>query len=375
MPDKYTPPSGDISIIERLLAENADLLVDGGSADSLPIGCELLIGWSKAPPSSGGWRGPVTAYFVSSNCRSTGVIGFAPQVIGGIRIRSLAGYYWPYRSFLAEGEPTDIPRLAHTLATHLNQHAHTRILRFGPISPACRPTLALLEGLEASGWTTLRRCLGSVFELEIPSSEKELEMTAGKSFIRSIDYSRRKLERDSGRIEIQRYPLREPASELLAELAEIERKSWVFEKGGDLKFFGKENREFWEAVASSYPKSREHAVVWILRINDRPVAFSAHLEKKGIIHIIANSYDSDFKSYGCGSILTLEIFRDAISRGISRVDWGMGDSGYKARWGAKPTGRLYDVLVLRIGALGRLAELAVRLSRSAWRPGLPSHRA
>ena len=40
---------------------------------------------------------------------------------------------------------------------------------------------------------------------------------------------------------------------------------------------------------------------------------------------------------------------DALARGITRVDWGAGDSGYKQVIGAEPGPAIRDWLLLRPG--------------------------
>ena len=52
-----------------------------------------------------------------------------------------------------------------------------------------------------------------------------------------------------------------------------------------------------------------------------------------------------------------------LGRGIARVDWGMGDSGYKETLGAVPGPALCDFLLLRPGLPAALAAPIRRVWR------------
>jgi CelD/BcsL family acetyltransferase involved in cellulose biosynthesis len=153
----------------------------------------------------------------------------------------------------------------------------------------------------------------------------------------------------------------------LATLERIEAASWV--AGGDAKFIGAANRRFWAALAAGRGRACE-VVFWLLYCGDEPVAFSAHFETPCVVYIVANSFDDRWKIHSPGSLLTFEVLRDAVTRGKNQVDWGQGDSGYKGRWGAKPSSMLFDVMLFKPGWVGSSLHAAARLRLRDWRePG------
>jgi CelD/BcsL family acetyltransferase involved in cellulose biosynthesis len=82
--------------------------------------------------------------------------------------------------------------------------------------------------------------------------------------------------------------------------------------------------------------------------------------------IVANGYDEALKASNPGSLLSLDIFRDAIARGMRLVDWGQGDSGYKQRWGAQPGARMVDMILFRPGLVGALGHRLLKKVLSSW---------
>jgi CelD/BcsL family acetyltransferase involved in cellulose biosynthesis len=54
---------------------------------------------------------------------------------------------------------------------------------------------------------------------------------------------------------------------------------------------------------------------------------------------------------------------EALDRGIARVDWGAGDSGYKRVIGADEGPRIRDWLLLRPGVTAMFAPVAKRVWR------------
>jgi CelD/BcsL family acetyltransferase involved in cellulose biosynthesis len=84
--------------------------------------------------------------------------------------------------------------------------------------------------------------------------------------------------------------------------------------------------------------------------------------------IVANGYDEAWKASSPGSLLSLDIFRDAIGRGLRLVDWGQGDSGYKQRWGARPGARMMDLILFRPGLVGAIGCKILKKALSGWDP-------
>src|SRR3546814_19765320 len=91
----------------------------------------------------------------------------------------------------------------------------------------------------------------------------------------------------------------------------------------------------------------------ILTIGGSPAAFAFDLDVGALKYAIANSYDQRFARNSPGRVLAYRSLAGAMDRGIERVDWGAGDSGYKSPLGAVPGPELVDCLFVR--KIGRAA--------------------
>ena len=310
--------------------------------------------WDNAFLPYQNWARPVIVYSVASGGSCTGFVAFANQKISGLRIKSMAGYYWPVRTLAVSGDNGARTAFAQAIAEHFNKRSPGAVLRFGPVSCEDKALFDLFDALAARGWHLLRRKLGGVFTLELPGDPAELEAGVSSSLLKNIKQQRRRLDKLEGTVSCERYVLGADAGELLDVLAGIEKASWVAREGGDVKFTGQANRRFWEAVGRARKRNWE-PVVWIMRCGPSPAAFSAHIETTDCIYILANSYDAKWHKFSPGSILTHDIFCHACQGSKIHVNWGLGDSGYKTRWGARcENNSLLDVMMFRPGLIGKL---------------------
>jgi CelD/BcsL family acetyltransferase involved in cellulose biosynthesis len=159
----------------------------------------------------------------------------------------------------------------------------------------------------------------------------------------------------------------EQAAPLLQRAALVEQASWVVQQGEDAKLVGEQNQAYWSRLAQ-HGGSGPEVVLWLLSCGERDIAFSLHLEHGQTMCIVANGYDDAWKASSPGSLLSLDIFRDAIERGLRLVDWGQGDSGYKQRWGAQPGAQMTDLILFRPGLVGAVAYRMLKTALSGWTP-------
>jgi CelD/BcsL family acetyltransferase involved in cellulose biosynthesis len=101
----------------------------------------------------------------------------------------------------------------------------------------------------------------------------------------------------------------------------------------------------------------------MLTIDAVPAAFAFDLEAGDLRYAIANSYDAAFARHSPGKLLGYRHLSAALARGVARVDWGAGDSGYKQVIGARRGPAIRDWLLLRPG----LPAHAGRAMRGWWR--------
>jgi CelD/BcsL family acetyltransferase involved in cellulose biosynthesis len=97
----------------------------------------------------------------------------------------------------------------------------------------------------------------------------------------------------------------------------------------------------------------------IVRVGERPIAFCFDLNVGDLQYAIAGSFDAEFARLKAGKIATYRNIEWAIERGIGRIDWGAGDSGYKREIGAQQGSEIVDCLFVR-------NPLAATLLRPRW---------
>ena len=326
-----------------------------------------LRAWAAAYTQEGDWRGPVRAYAAHDGVRCLGMVALASQRLKGIRIKSLAGYYWPFRTLCASAEPGERNRFAEEMAARFARRPPASVLRFGPISSNDEGINVLLSGMRSHGWLSLYKKVGDVFVLDVPKTPESIEERVSASLHKNIQYLRRRLRKQGARLDFERHALPEAGRDVLHDLQGIERASWVSTPGGHPKFDTPAGERFYTAL-THVDSGGAQPVVWILRCDGKPIAFSFHIEAGDTIYIVANSYDEEWKRFSPGSLLTYEVVVDAGARGMRRIDWGRGDSGYKSRWGATASATLSDVLMFAPGIGGRAAFRLARRAMPGWEP-------
>ena len=117
-----------------------------------------------------------------------------------------------------------------------------------------------------------------------------------------------------------------------------------------------QNREGTETLAhtTSWGVSTRMIGGMIMTVGDRPVAFTFGLDCGTTRYCIANNFDREFSRHSPGRVLLYADFEAAWGRGIERIDWGLGDAGYKEGMGARPDAEMIDVLLVRPAILAAL---------------------
>jgi CelD/BcsL family acetyltransferase involved in cellulose biosynthesis len=315
--------------------------------------------WEQAYLPGNGWRGPLKVI------RAPGAeVGFARKRAGKLHLWALGGYYWPWRGVAVEAG-AGAQALA-GLAAEMSKRPCGAMLRMGPLIDGDTDTQDFIAQLRTRGWRGLKQESGQVFELTLPASKEALQAQVSASLWKNIAYLRRRLDKQ-GAVTTRRYRLgAEQAAPLLQRAALVEQASWVALEGKEVKLVGAQNQAYWSQLAQH--EGGPEVVLWLLSSGERDLAFSLHLEHGETMCIVANGYDEAFKASSPGSLLSLDIFRDAIERGLRLVDWGQGDSGYKQRWGAKPGARMMDLILFRPGLVGAVGYRMLKMALSGWEP-------
>jgi CelD/BcsL family acetyltransferase involved in cellulose biosynthesis len=274
-----------------------------------------------------------------------------PFVAKGPRWLGLAeipGCYWPFRSFpVAEGASAAV---ADALLGALARQV--RALRIGPVYDGDPALDGLKVRARATGWTLLDRQVADSFLLDIAVEDWPRGSTLRKN---------RHLEKHLAATGPLAWEWGPPDVDALAD---IERRSWIADRtdGRDAKFTPDGHGAFWEAALHD-PVLAEMLSAAMLRIDGRPMAFSFDLITGTRCYAIANSYDPAVAKQSPGKLLQYRNLLRARGRGVTLVDWGAGDSGYKQTMGAMKGPAIRDWIFVRPG----LEAFAARALRRPWR--------
>lgn len=267
---------------------------------------------------------------------------FGPR---GLRARTLAGSYWPFRSAPVAQDAT-VEDLAALLDHPIAQAAIGPVLRIGPIYDT-DPLHALVTGAAATkGWQVLTRSMGQTFTQNIVSPDGQAAWPSSSR--------RKKIRRLTARLE-QHGPVTMRivrgaawSRQVFRDLARIEENSWVgtrTDRSG-AKFLNPLMLAHWQRSIVD-PVIAEMLAATIIYVGDRPLAFSLDLTSGALQYGIASSYDQAFADCSPGQIVTVHAVDDSIARGVRQIDWGAGDSGYKRELGAEPGALIHDMLLVR----------------------------
>jgi CelD/BcsL family acetyltransferase involved in cellulose biosynthesis len=291
-----------------------------------------------------------------------GILPFAYQHYGPLRLTSLGGYYFPFRGLpFARAHEASVAR---ALSSALRS-THQLAVRIGPICRNQASTQALATALRADGWAVLVQPRGTEYAVELADSVERFRATNMSANLRSsIGRKHRRMQKE-GNVRLERYSGLTPQAwqPVLRDMATIERSSWVGKSGGFLHFVDAGNAAFWSACLSGeYMSSASQACV--LYFNDQPCAFEFWFDSGRSRYFIAGLHDDNVAQYSPGYYLMQLMLEDAIQRGLSHARLGQGDAGYKGRFGAKAADFIDDWIVVYPGLLARGAEALWKIRRT-----------
>ncbi len=344
------PPVARGSVADGLAAA-----IDTVAQGAAPTHAFLRYGWYAAALAAYG--GHARTLLVEEDGEPTlalPLVGVGPAML---RLAAVPGCYWPFRSFplaLGAGEATIRAALS-TLAGAVNG------LRIGPVYDDDAAAMPLIAAARASGWAVLDRFVADSWLLDMAALQAEGSWPRG-STLRKNRFHEKHLAAHG--TPDWRFLTGADWPAAFDALAAIEQASWIAARtdGSDAKFTTTGHGDFWRAAAAD-PVIAGMLRAALLTIDGRPAAFSFDLDAGDLKYAIANSYDPAYAKHSPGKLLYYRNLVEALGRGIARVDWGAGDSGYKQVIGAERGPAIRDWLLLRPG----LPALAGRLARGAWR--------
>ena len=342
-------------VVRAHVAEGLTPAIDAVAARGPASHAFLRYGWFAAALAAYG--GAARTLLIEEDEQPVLALPFTDVGPAWAKLAAVPGSYWPFRSF-AVAEDAGAASFDVALAT-LAQTVNG--VRIGPVydgDPAATP---LIEAARARGWAVLDRFVADSWLLDMAAAQAQGAWPRGSTLKKNRFHEKHLAshgEPDWRFLNGADWPAAFDA------LASVEEASWIASRtdGSDAKFTSTGHGAFWRAAAADAVLAGMFRA-GLLTIDGRAAAFSFDIDAGGLKYAIANSYDPQFAKHSPGKLLYYRNLVEALGRGVTCVDWGAGDSGYKQVIGADKGPAIRDWLLLRPG----LPALAGKLARGLWR--------
>ena len=286
--------------------------------------------------------------------------GFGPEAA---RLAAIPGCYWPFRGFPACADASDAA--FDVLVDRLGQEVNG--LRVGPSYDGDSTVGGLIAAARRRRWMVLDRFVADSYLLDMTAAQGEGAWPRASTLKKNRFHEKHLAEH--GALDWRFLSGADLAAGGFDQLAAVEQKSWIAARtdGSDAKFTKRGHGSFWRQAAAD-PVIAEMMGAALLTVDGVPAAFSFDLNLGTLKYAVANSYDPAFAKHSPGRLLYYRNLVRALQNGMTKVDWGAGDSGYKSAIGAEPGPAIRDWLLLRPGApsmLGRVLQGMWRRSGQA----------
>jgi hypothetical protein len=258
--------------------------------------------------------------------------------VGPLRVCASAGFNQPSRPVLAaQGREVDVGA---ALGRHL---AHTAwpLAQLGPFcarSPACRAMLDALDDRHVPHRLRTREGL-AIYDPPPPGSPNRREILETRFAKKVLYYERRAARKGELQTVHFRRPSPEEAARMVADLAQVESRSWLATaRDGGLRFASRQGNdrgaEMWRRLIDTELSPRDKLDCWITYFDGRPASFVFCLTAGATRYVLANNFDESLKHLRVGFIPYWHAVSDALDRGVEHLDYGSLHLQYKKHWGA-----------------------------------------
>jgi len=120
------------------------------------------------------------------------------------------------------------------------------------------------------------------------------------------------------------------AANLLEEAFKVSSKSWKHKEGTSMDSTP-ERRKFF-TLLSKVAEDNGWLSIWLLRLNNEPIAIEYHLEYMGRTHAMRGDFDESYRKLSPGSVLEAHIVEHCFKNGLKEYDFCGLDYRYKTLW-------------------------------------------
>ncbi len=213
---------------------------------------------------------------------------------------------------------------------------------------------ALRAALAAHGFRSEVRGAGKNLLIPLDAAWGDYYNTRSRSLKKANNLAANRLKK-AGRIRIDWI---EPGTDdaatverALETITELSRCSWKQDTGNSLDHPGPQAfiRELSESA-----RQRGWLSVWIIHVDDQPLAMEYQLVFEGNVHALRADFDASCIEISPGSYLFRHLLETLCGRGLKRYYMGPGENPYKTRW-SEEGDSLQRVLVHGRTPRGRVA--------------------
>lgn len=338
----------------KLFERVADVSMHETAADLPPGSGFLNLDWYAA------WEEcylPIENPGISVQCIAMSdtadrIIGACPYFIKsyfGLHLFSVAGYYYPFRSFIIA--KNFVGKCSKSLVHAIHQKGIASIVRFGPAEEDNPVTQSLHTTFLEQGWKCYQQNRGEQYFISLPDTFAQYKNNLSKKMLGNLRRATNKLVK-LGSIEFKKYNNLQSDAwvSVIDDCSTIEGNSWLDESSqGKMRIHGKE--AFWKRLLKNKSASKKISI-WVMYLDKKPVSFNVAIDADGYRYGVSSQYDLEFRKYSVGLAMHFHVIEDAIKTGIKIFNMGDGDSGYKQRCGATPGTRLVDYIYFKPNFVG-----------------------
>ena len=190
-------------------------------------------------------------------------------------------------------------------------------------------TLSILKRIEKENKISVFK--KKVFDnayLQINESWEKYFNGRPKNFRKNLKRAKKKLF-ENRKVTFEEYRNPEDVNEALNNLQFIESNAWKAQTG--ILIDNEHNNHFYIELAKVISQNN-WLRIWVLKVDDIPVAYDYHVDYFGNIKTLKGSYDKNYAKFSPGSILSWKVHQLFFQEGVKGVDLLWGNLDYKQKW-------------------------------------------